>query len=115
MNRIDNKRAESSNIALSALLFVVLSLLAALLLLFAFVIWLSELIGSLPLALLLTGASMAIAAYIVYQLSLHPHLKRLRTEYEQFMGFIQLIEQSYDYAKKRIMQLIAWFVTDRNN
>lgn len=92
-----------------ALLVVVLAFTSSLLLLSAFVIYFSDLINSLTLSLLITGASLALVAYSIYKISLSPTLKKLRDEYEQAIEVIILIRQCYRLISDRIASIISLF------
>ncbi len=96
-----------SNIVVSTLLISILALSAVMLLLFAFVLWFAELINSLTLALLLTGVTLAIGAWLSYKLTLSPILKELREEYQKAMAIVSIIKMGYECAVKRVSQLFT--------
>ncbi len=101
------EKRKTSNVALSALVVVILALSAAMLLLFAFVLWFAEIIGSIPLSLCITGVVLSIIGWATYKVMLSPTLKQLRDEYEKAILIISLIKHGYEYAIKRMAQLIS--------
>ncbi|MFR9523155.1 MAG: hypothetical protein SNH94_01110 [Rikenellaceae bacterium] len=106
----DNRTTKkNTNLLVSILAVLVLATTSSILLLTAFVTWLAEVIGSLTLALIITGAAMALAAWVCYKLTLSSPLKHLRDEYEKFMAIISLVKFGYDCARKRISDLFLLF------
>ena len=60
---------------------VVAAILAALLLVWAFVAWLAEIFGSFKTPCLLVGGFMAVVAVIVYKVALKSYFEELRVLY----------------------------------
>lgn len=100
---------KGSNLVISTLCVAILALSASMLLLFALVIWLSELINSLTLSLLLTGVSLAIASWVTYKLTLSSPLKQLREEYKHAMTIISLFRHAYHCTVNRLSQILSLF------
>ncbi len=99
-------RRTSSNIVVTTLLVAVVSLASALLLLTSFVVWLARVLGSLTISLSITGVVLALAAYLIYRISLAPTLRKLREEYEATMEIIAIIRNGYHTIMRRIAQAL---------
>ncbi len=91
----DHKR---SNIAVSIILLLIIALCSALLLLCAFIVWLSEVIGSLTMSLSFTGVVLALVAILIYRLSVADELRKIREEYQNAMQIFSLIRSYYHCA-----------------
>ncbi len=101
------KRVGESNVVVSTLLFAMIALTALLILLTAFIVWFASLIGSLSLSLLITGGALAIIAYAIYKIELHPTLVTLRAEWESLIAVVQMIRRSYNLAIDGLLRLFT--------
>ncbi len=101
------KRVEHTNVVASTLLFAITALTALLLLLSAFIVWFAALIDSLVLSLLVTGGSLAIIAYAIYKIELHPTLVKLRAEWNSLIAVVQMIRRSYNLAIDGLLRLFT--------
>lgn len=76
-------RRHEGGSAITALIgFSLMILLAALLFITAFILWLGEIVGSAAMATLVIGVMFALAAMIVYIQSAQPALERIRERTE---------------------------------
>ncbi len=101
------KSDSESNVVVSTLLVAVLASTSALLLLSAFVVWFADVIGSLPLSLLIVGASAGASALIIYRIYLSPTLRRIREEYEIIVALARVIRGVYQSAIARLLQILS--------
>ncbi len=89
--------------------FVVTALVAAILLISAFVFWVGELIGSHLLAMVLVGGVCGVVSWIIYSSSLHPLIKRaeeqLTTIYEVASAARRAYTWSVEYVISRVFKV----------
>ncbi len=79
-----------------------MTLIAVTLLLFAMVLSLAELIGSLVGALLILGSLAAIVAITLYYGAVRPQIRDFRMEISALYDVISLLRGGYDWVIKRI-------------
>ncbi len=77
------------------------------LLLFAFVVWFAEILGSIPLALTICGAALGLAGGGIYLIWLRPALSSLQDQLHTISEVAHLISKSYNWIISKIAQILS--------
>ncbi|MFI3247639.1 MAG: hypothetical protein R3Y39_00725 [Rikenellaceae bacterium] len=85
-----------------AAIFIATTLIALTMLLFALLLYLAELIGSLIGALLIIGSIAAIIAFTLYFCAVGPQLSAIRNEVSAIYEMVNLARYGYDWVKNRV-------------
>ena len=85
------------------LIFILAALLGALLLSAALVVWLTEVVMPLPLALLVVGAVWSVVAVVVYSCSLRASFARLRSR----LDVIYKVSAAFDMVYNRVLAFVS--------
>lgn len=80
---------------MSLILFLCCALMAFILLSMALVLWLSEFVGGLPLATLIVAVADAVAATVIYFVSLHSSMKRISARLDTIYEVSATVEMAY--------------------
>lgn len=86
--------------------FIVTALIAAILIVSAFVLFLGEIIGSHLLAMVIVGGGCAIAAWVIYTSSLRPIIQKLEEQITTIYEVAHAARQTYEWALKYIISYI---------
>ncbi len=89
-------RYEGGSVVSALICFGVMILLAALLFIMAFILWLGELVGSIMMATFIIGVLFALVAMIVYIRSAQPALEHIR---EQTETIYEVAVRARDFAE----------------
>ncbi len=101
------RESSSSNVVVATLLFAIIAFTALLLLLSALVVWLAALFGSLLLSLVVTGVAMAVVAFAIYQIKLHPILAAVRNDWESVVEVVMLVRRGYNFALESVIRFLT--------
>ncbi len=87
--------------------FVVTSLIASILLISAFVLFLGELVGSHLLAMVIVGGSCALAAWVIYTKSLKPVICKLQEQIDTIYMVADSIRKAYDWVVEYVISRVV--------
>lgn len=107
-----NGKSSGGNFVVALLFFVVTVLAASCILLTAFVVWLSELLGSLPVAAGILGGCFTLIALCIYLFSLRRSIERMRERMETVYDVAQLAKEGYDWVNDKFHRWIQRLLTD---
>lgn len=92
----------SRAIALPMVLFVLTLLPALVLLVFAFVMWLSQLFGSLMLSCIVVGGALLAIAIIIYFALLRSVIKQAQEQLETVYETSRIVQSGLDWVNEKI-------------
>ncbi len=87
------------------ILFALSALIALLLMVVAFVVWLAEMMSSMTGALLLTGGVFALIAAVVYLFSLHEAFRQVASRLDTIYDVARAVQWGYRLVGE---QLARW-------
>lgn len=90
-------------------LFVITSFLASVLLLSALLLFVSELLGSMLLSLLVVGGAAALVALMIYLCSLRPLVREIREQLETIYEVAALARAAFDWVRVKLATLLTIF------
>ncbi|MFI3269614.1 MAG: hypothetical protein SNG14_03530 [Rikenellaceae bacterium] len=96
----------SEHILLYVTLFVAAAVISTSLLLFAAVIYLGDLLGSLVLSLVIVGAVMALVAWSIYRGALRPLFRSIGEQLQTIYAVASAAEVGYNWILGKVESLI---------
>lgn len=99
---MSDKTSTGGRLVISLALLVLTSVTAFVLILAAFIHWLTELTGSFIASSLIVGGFFAILAIVVYWLSLRSSIERIRNQFETVYEVARIVKTGYDWVNDKI-------------
>ncbi len=88
----------------AAVTFLVTALIASILLISAFVLFLGEIIGSHLLAMVIVGAGCAIASWAIYSISLRPTIREWQEQLSTIYEVAHAARKAYDWSVEYLIE-----------
>ncbi len=93
--------------------FIVTALIASILLISAFVLFLGEVIGSHLLAMVIVGGVCGVISWVIYSSSLKPIIREWQERLSTIYEVAQSLRKAYEWGVEYLMAKLLKFIGER--
>lgn len=104
---MSDKKSTGGRFIASLALFVLTTVTAFVLILTAFLLWLSYLIGSFIAAALITGCFFGILALIFYLFALRSSIEEIQAKFQTVYDVAHIVKTGYDWVNDKIQLFLG--------